>query len=78
MKYFGTDGIRQKAEKFTPDFVAAIVEGLVKYAGDGIKVLIAGDTRESSEWILAELETALETFGVEYANAGVLPTPAIC
>ena len=36
MKYFGTDGIRQKAEKFTPDFVAAIVEGLVKYAGDGI------------------------------------------
>lgn len=78
MKYFGTDGIRQKAEKFTPDFVTAIVEGLVKYAGDGIKVLIAGDTRESSEWILAELETALETFGVEYANAGVLPTPAIC
>jgi phosphoglucosamine mutase len=78
MKYFGTDGIRQKAEKFTPDFVAAIGEGLVKYAGDGIKVLIAGDTRESSEWILAELETALETFGVEYANAGVLPTPAIC
>ncbi|MBR3256051.1 phosphoglucosamine mutase [Candidatus Saccharibacteria bacterium] len=78
MKYFGTDGIRQKAEEFTPDFITAIVDGLTKYADSEIKVLIAGDTRESSEWILADLEAALETFGVEYANAGVLPTPAIC
>ena len=77
MKYFGTDGIRQNADKFTPDFLAAIVDGLVNYAGNEIKVLIAGDTRESTEWILADLESALETFGIEYGNAGVLPTPAI-
>ena len=77
MKYFGTDGIRQKAEKFTPDFLASIIRGLINYAGDDIKVLIGGDTRESTEWILADLETALETFGVEYGNVGVLPTPAI-
>lgn len=39
--------------------------------------MIAGDTRESTEWILQDLSQALETFGVEYSNAGVLPTPAI-
>lgn len=77
MKYFGTDGIRGKAERFTSDFLSAIVKGLVDYAGEDIKVLIGGDTRESSEWILADLERALETFGIEYASVGVLSTPAI-
>ncbi|MBR2543004.1 hypothetical protein IKF03_00140 [Candidatus Saccharibacteria bacterium] len=77
MKYFGTDGIRQKAGDFTPEFLAKIIDGLISYAGDNIKVFLAGDTRESTEWILADLESALETFGIEYANAGVLPTPAI-
>ncbi|MBQ1387447.1 phosphoglucosamine mutase [Candidatus Saccharibacteria bacterium] len=77
MNYFGTDGIRQKAEEFTPEFLAAIIKGLVDYTGNNIKVLLAGDTRESTEWILRDLETALETFGIEYGNAGVLPTPAI-
>ena len=78
MKYFGTDGIRQKADQFTPNFLANIVNGLVDYAGSQAKVLIGGDTRESTEWILADLESALETFGIEYGNVGVLPTPAIC
>ena len=77
MKYFGTDGIRGKADQFTPGFLTAIIKGLVGYTGDNIKVLIGGDTRESTEWILADLETALETFGIEYANVSVLPTPAI-
>ncbi|MBR3236768.1 hypothetical protein IKF92_03805 [Candidatus Saccharibacteria bacterium] len=77
MKYFGTDGIRQPAEDFTPEFLARIINGLVNYAGDNIKVLIGGDTRESSEWILQDLEIALETFGLEYGNVGILPTPAI-
>ena len=77
MKYFGTDGIRQKANKFTSDFLTLIVKGLADYSDNNAKVLIAGDTRESTEWILADLETALETFGLDYGNAGVLPTPAI-
>lgn len=77
MKYFGTDGIRQTADKFTTDFLTKIVKGLIDYAGDEIKVLIGGDTRESTEWILSDLESILETFGIEYGNVGVLPTPAI-
>ena len=77
MKYFGTDGIRQPADKFTPEFLTLVAKGFTDYAGDTAKVLIAGDTRESTEWILADLESAFETFGIDYGNAGVLPTPAI-
>ncbi len=77
MKYFGTDGIRQTADKFTAEFLFKIARGLVDYAGDEIKVLIGGDTRESSEWIIKDLETAFETLGVEYSTIDVLPTPGI-
>ena len=77
MKYFGTDGIRKKANEFTPEFLYKIARGLVDYAGDEIKVLLGGDTRESSEWILADLESALESLGVEFSSVGVLSTPAI-
>ena len=77
MKYFGTDGIRQKAEEFTPEFLTKVIKGLINYAGDEIKVMLAGDTRESSEWIIQDLSRALESFGVEYQTADVLPTPAI-
>ena len=77
MKYFGTDGIRQSADFFTTEFLIKIVRGLIDYAGDDIKVLLGGDTRESTEWILADLEAALESFGIDYTNVGVLPTPAI-
>ena len=77
MKYFGTDGIRQPTAKFTPEFLFKIARGLINYAGDGIKVLIGGDTRESTEWIIKDLESAFETLGVEYSTVDVLPTPAI-
>ena len=77
MKYFGTDGIRQKADGFTPEFLFKIARGLVDYTGDEIKVLIGGDTRESSEWIIRSLETAFETLGVEHQTIDVLPTPGI-
>ena len=77
MKYFGTDGIRQKADQFTPEFLYKIARGLVDYAGDTVKVLIGGDTRESSEWIIRDLESAFENLGVEYQTIDVLPTPGI-
>ena len=77
MKYFGTDGIRNEADTFTPDFTAKIIRGLIDYAGDNIKILLAGDTRESTPWILQDLAIACDTFGIEYCHAGLLPTPAI-
>ena len=77
MKYFGTDGIRQSADKFTKEFINSIIAGLADYAGTDKKVLIGGDTRESSEWMLQDLASALESLGFEYASVEVLPTPAI-
>ena len=77
MKYFGTDGIRQSADKYTKEFINSIIAGLADYAGTDKKVLIGGDTRESSEWILQDLAAALESLGFEYASVNVLPTPAI-
>ena len=77
MKYFGTDGIRQESAKFTKEFLNSIIAGLADYAGTDKKVLIGGDTRESSEWILQDLAEALESLGFEHASVGVLPTPAI-
>ncbi len=77
MKYFGTDGIRKEAEYFSSAFLKKVVKGLVNLGGENIKVLIGGDTRESSEWILQDLAAALETLGIEYGSVGVLPTPAI-
>ncbi len=77
MKYFGTDGIRREAEFFTPDFLSKVAKGLTNYGGDKIKVLLGGDTRESSEWIIQDLSAAFESLGVEYGSVGILPTPAI-
>lgn len=77
MKYFGTDGIRQKAEGFTTNFLASIVKGIIDYKGNNIKVLIGGDTRESTERILADLASSLDFFCIDYGNVGVLSTPAI-
>ena len=80
-KYFGTDGIRGKAERFTTDFIYAVAAGLAKYASDlnidAPKVLLGGDTRESTEWILRDFERAFDALGIEYGNVGVLPTPGI-
>ncbi len=80
-RYFGTDGIRGKADMFTAEFIQKAVWGLKNYTKpkqrEQLRVLLGGDTRESTEWILRDLETVLESLGIEYGNVGVLPTPAI-
>lgn len=83
-KFFGTDGIRQSAEKFTPNFIQKIVAGLLNYAEENreakegaIKVLVGGDTRESTEWMIRDFEKALEGAGAEHRTIGVFPTPGI-
>ena len=74
-KFFGTDGIRGKAEMFTGDFLERIVAGLEV---GGKRVLIGGDTRESTARILERLEQSLFNHGAkEVGNLGVFPTPGI-
>lgn len=86
-KYFGTDGIRNKAEFFTPEFIRKVANGIVRYSGAGIdsesglerpiRVMIGGDTRESSQQMITDFTDALETLGLDCAVVDVLPTPAI-
>ena len=81
-KYFATDGIRKRAEYFTTEFLQKVALGLYRYGVqkkglENPRILIGGDTRESSEWMLADLERAFESLGVECRNVGVLPTPGI-
>lgn len=74
-KYFGTDGIRGKAEMFTGEMIEKIVRGL-DVAGK--RVMIGGDTRESTKEILEKLERSLDNCGAtEIGNVQVLPTPGI-
>ena len=74
-RYFGTDGIRGAADMFTAEFLERIVRGLeVKDK----RVLIGGDTRESTKHILENLERSLSSNGArEIGNVGVFPTPGI-
>ncbi len=74
-KYFGTDGIRGKAEMFTSDFIERIVVGL---GVAGKRVMIGGDTRESTKRILEHLGRSLDNQGAsEIGNVEVFPTPGI-
>ena len=74
-KYFGTDGIRGKAEMFTGEFLERIVRGL---GAGGKRVLIGGDTRESTKRILEDLKRSLVNNGAkEVGDIEMFPTPGI-
>jgi phosphoglucosamine mutase len=81
-RLFGTDGIRGRAYEPPLDELtvrrlgAAVAAG---FAGDGEppRLLLAGDTREST-WALAEwMASSLRASGADVVWGGVLPTPAV-
>lgn len=76
---FGTDGIRGVAGEppLDPATVYAVGLALGDSLGEGARVVVGQDTRQSSAWIAATLTAALEQRGVAVAQAGVLPTPAV-
>jgi len=79
VKLFGTDGLRGKAGEFPLDATSAhlVGEEVGKRAGAGGTVVLGGDTRESTPGLLSQLAAGLSLSGCEFANAGVIPTPAI-
>jgi phosphoglucosamine mutase len=87
MKLFGTDGIRGKAGQapLTEATVARVGAALVRAfnadddpAGSSPHRFVIGrDTRESGEWIEAELARGLTSEGASVVSAGIVPTPAI-
>lgn len=83
MRLFGTDGLRGKAGEFPLD------DGSVRRIGrelgrrlagmkDGRRrVVVGGDTRESTPRIVAQLAAGIQEGGGEVAAAGVISTPGV-
>lgn len=79
-KWFGTDGIRGKANQFPiiPEFavtLARVCGSLL--CSERKKVAIARDTRISGEMLEAALSAGFAAQGIDVLLLGVLPTPAL-
>ena len=81
MKLFGTDGLRGKAGVFPldPPSIRLLGRELGRRltAGRAARVVLGGDTRESTPWIVADLAAGLTEAGCNVAPAGVITTPGI-
>ncbi len=81
-KYFGTDGIRGRANKFpiTPDLALKVgmAAGLVFHRGEHRhRVVIGKDTRLSSYMIENALSAGFLSVGMDVLLTGPIPTPGI-
>lgn len=81
-RYFGTDGVRGEAGKppLTPEFVLRLGQAAGAYFrahSPKPVVLLAKDTRESSDLLEAALAAGLLSQGVRVEHLGVLPTPGV-
>jgi len=81
-RLFGTDGVRGVAGRYPLDHQtvrrlgAALVRALAR-GPEVPRVLVGRDTRESGEWIEAELAHGATGERAIVTSAGVVPTPAV-
>lgn len=80
MEFFGTDGIRGKADTFpfdnnTVSLIGYVLAESLDKKGNGI--LIGRDTRLSGKRILNALKNGINSAGITVTDLGVLPTPAV-
>ncbi|HSB36720.1 MAG TPA: phosphoglucosamine mutase [Thermoanaerobaculia bacterium] len=83
-RLFGTDGIRGEAgvpplDGGTVSRVGAALGDSLRVPGrpEPVRVVVGGDTRESTGSIVAALTGGLAATGARVAYAGVVPTPAV-
>ena len=81
-KLFGTDGMRAVAGEYPLDrptiyALGRALVGLLREEGLPPEVLVGRDTRESGEWIEADLVRGVADAGGTYHSAGVIPTSGI-
>ncbi|MFK4825270.1 phosphoglucosamine mutase [Paenochrobactrum sp. BZR 588] len=81
-KYFGTDGIRGKANSFpmTPDIamkVGMAVGHLFRNSGQARRVVIGKDTRRSGYMLENALVAGFTATGMDVFLLGPIPTPAV-
>lgn len=81
MTLFGTDGLRGRAGVFPLDSVS--VRRLGREVAESLReterrtVVLAGDTRESTPALIAQLSAGISEASGSVAYAGILPTPAV-
>jgi phosphoglucosamine mutase len=79
---FGTDGIRGSfgTQPIDPDTITRVGWALgltLRERAEHPLVVLGGDTRDSTPEVQSWVERGLIAAGVEVANAGVVPTPAV-
>ncbi|HEY3202944.1 MAG TPA: phosphoglucosamine mutase [Thermoanaerobaculia bacterium] len=80
MKLFGTDGLRGRAGEFPLDPASVRRLGRElgwRLPGGAARVVVGGDTRESTPWIVAEICAGLGETGRGVAVAGIITTPGV-
>ena len=83
MKLFGTDGLRGRADEFPLDTASVRRLGYElgrRLRGSGAaheRVVLGGDTRESTPRIVGDLAAGLKEAGCGVASAGVITTPGV-
>lgn len=76
--YFGTDGIRGRADKeLTESLAYTVGRFLGQYLGKKHQVLVGMDTRESSPRLVNALIKGVTDSGSDIVHVGVITTPAI-
>jgi len=82
-KYFGTDGVRGKANQFpmTATFALRLGQAVARHFSTGGKkihrIVIGKDTRISGYMFESALVAGITSMGLDAILVGVLPTPAI-
>lgn len=78
-KYFGTDGIRGKANlDLTPETALRLGRAAVRAFGKkDCRIVVGRDTRVSGEMLEDALSAGIMAEGASILRAGVIPTPAI-
>ncbi|MGD9762010.1 MAG: phosphoglucosamine mutase [Candidatus Izemoplasmatales bacterium] len=78
MKYFGTDGIRGKAYDFiTEEMSFRVGKSLHLFPSKTNKIIIARDTRISSEMIVENIKKGALLAGIDVCDIGVYATPIL-
>lgn len=78
MKYFGTDGIRDKADTIIKkQYGYYIGIGLSLFKEDDSPVFIARDTRLSGKTIVEDIKKGLSEVGIDAYDLGIFPTPVL-
>ena len=84
MNLFGTDGIRGIVGEFlTPQLCYKVGKALAILANENLvsekspQILIAGDTRTSTDFVKHALISGALAHGAMVVDAGILPTPAV-